>query len=164
VNWYVLYTKSRYERAAAGKLVASGIEVYCPVLKLKRKWSDRWKWVEEPLFRSYIFIRLNDEEREQVLRIPGIVRYIYHCGKPAIVRSSEIEQLKNWLNEYSHESFECSAFQAQDIVRLRSGALMNYKAEVVSNSGRFLCLFLESLGVRIKVDLSKNIVEKIASV
>ena len=163
MNWYVIYTKSRYEKAVAEKLASSGIEVYCPLLKTKKQWSDRWKWVEEPLFRSYCFVQIEEKERDKVFSVPGVVRYLYHCGKPAIVRTCEIELLKNWLNEYSHESFESSGFRTNDKVLLRSGALMDYKAEVVRSSGNYIFLFLESLGVQIKVDLRKNIVEKLAS-
>lgn len=160
MNWYVIYTKSRYEKAVAEKLVLSGIEVYCPVLKIKKKWSDRWKWIEQPLFSSYCFVYLNEIERDKVFFVPGVVRYLYFCGKPAIVQKEEIYQLKNWLNKYRHESIKTTGFQAKDKVILKSGALMNYKADVVSNSGNYICLFLESLGVQIKVDLRKNIVEQ----
>ena len=60
MNWYVIYTKSRYEKAVSEKLALSGIEVYCPLLKRKKLWSDRWKWVEEPLFRSYCFVHIEE--------------------------------------------------------------------------------------------------------
>jgi len=163
MNWYVIYTKSRYEKAVAEKLALYGVEVYCPLLKTKKKWSDRWKWVEEPLFRSYCFVQIEDKERDKVFSVPGVVRYLYHCGKPAIVRTCEIELLKNWLCEYSHDSIESSGFHANDKVRIRSGALMDHKAKVVSSSGNYMFLFLESLGVQIKVDLRKNIVEKLAA-
>lgn len=163
MNWYVIYTKSRYEKAVAEKLASSGLEVYCPLLKTKKQWSDRWKWVEEPLFRSYCFVQIEEKERDKVFSVPGVVRYLNHCGKPAIVRTCEIELLKNWLSEYRHESIESYSFHPNDKVKLRSGALIDYKAEVLSCSGNYIFLFLESLGVQIKVDLRKNIVEKLAS-
>ena len=163
MNWYVIYTKSRYEKAVADKLVLAGVEVYCPLLKTKKKWSDRWKWVEEPLFRSYCFVYLNEIEREKVFSVPGVVRYLYFCGKPAIVRQEEIDLLKNWLDEYSHESIETTGYQANDKVILKSGALMDHTAEVISSSGNYIILSLESLGVQIKVDLRKNIVERLTS-
>ena len=163
MNWYVIYTKARFEKAVSEKLSLSGVEVYCPLLKTKKRWSDRWKWVEEPLFRSYCFVRLEDGERDRVFATNGVVRYLYYCGKPAIVRDGEIELLKNWLSQYTHESIESSAFQVNDRVLLRSGALMDQKAEVLSSSGNYILLSLETLGMQIKVDLRKNIVEKISS-
>ncbi len=162
MNWYVIYTKSRFEKVVAEKLASSGIEVYCPLLKTKQRWSDRWKWVEKPLFRSYCFVYLSDADREQVFNVPGVVRYLFHCGKPAIVRDKEIEILKGWLSEYKHDSIETLEYQTNDKVILRSGALMDQMAEVISTGGNYITLKLQSLRFQIRVDLRKNIVEKLA--
>lgn len=161
MKWHVLYTKSRTEKAVAAKLDSMGIEVYCPVLKTKRRWSDRWKWVEEPLFGSYCFVRLAENERDIVFTVKGVVRYLFYCGKPAVVRQEEIELLKRWLNEYDHNQISTKAFTPTDKVVLKSGALIDQTAEVVRNEGNFLMLKLDDLGMMIKVDLRENAVEKI---
>lgn len=163
MNWYVIYTKSRYEKAVALKLETLGIEVYCPILKKKKKWSDRWKWIEEPLFRSYCFVKIEEVNRDKVFAVPGVVRYLYHCGKPAIVRNTEIELLQKWLNEYAHERINSFEFRAEDKVFLRSGLFMDQQARVLTNDGNFLTLILESFGFKIKVDLRTNIIEKVIS-
>lgn len=161
MNWYVLYTKSRYEKAVADKLALSGIEVYCPLLNRKKLWSDRWKWVEEPLFRSYCFVRLEDKDRDMIFSTPGVVRYVYHCGKPAIIRSKEMDLLKSWLMQYDHDSIVAENLNVNDRIRIRSGALMDKEAEVLESKGNYALLFLEDLGLQVRVDLRKNIVEKI---
>lgn len=161
MNWYVLYTNSRCEKTVAEKLGLSGIDVYCPVLKLKKKWSDRWKWVEEPLFRSYCFVHIEDKDRERVFYVPGVVRYLYHCGRPAVVRGKEIEILKNWLQEYDHASIETGSLKVNDRIVFRSGALMDKAARVIENRRHYAILYLESIGLQVKVDLRKNIVEKL---
>ena len=161
MNWYVLYTKSRYEKAVADKLALLGIEVYCPLLKRKKLWSDRWKWVEEPLFRSYCFVSLEDKARDSVFTVPGVVRYVYHCGKPAIIREKEMDLLKSWLMQYDHDSIEAGNLNVNDRIRIRSGALMDKEAEVLESKGNYALLLLEDLGLQVKVDLRKNIVEKI---
>jgi transcription antitermination factor NusG len=161
MRWYVLYTKSRCEKAVADKCTQLGIEVFCPLLKRNKLWSDRWKWVEEPLFRSYCFVSLEDKERDSVLRIPGVVRYVFHCGKPATIREKEMNLLKNWLLEYDHDSIEAGNLNANDRIRILSGALMDKEAEVLESKGNYVLLLLEDLGLQVKVDLRKNIVEKI---
>ncbi|MDP2414353.1 UpxY family transcription antiterminator [Daejeonella sp.] len=161
MNWYVLYTKSRNEKAVADKLALSGIEVYCPLLRRKKLWSDRWKWVEEPLFRSYCFVRLEDKDRDTVFSVPGIVRYVYHCGKPAIIRSKEMDLLKSWLMQYDHDTIIAENLNVSDRIRIRSGALMDKEAEVLESKGNYALLLLEDLGLQVKVDLRKNIVEKL---
>ena len=161
MNWYVIYTKSRYEKAVSEKLALSGIEVYCPLLKRKKLWSDRWKWVEEPLFRSYCFVHIDEKEKDKVFSVQGVVRYVYHCGRPAIVRDMEMELLKNWLMQFDHESIVIDNLNVNDRIRIRSGALIDKEAKVVESKGSYAILFLEDLGLQVRVDLRKNLVEKI---
>lgn len=161
MNWYVLYTKSRCEKAVADQLALLGIDVYCPLLKRKKLWSDRWKLVEEPLFRSYCFVSLEDKVRDSVFTVPGVVRYIYHCGKPAKIREKEMDLLKNWLMHYNHDSIEAENLNVSDRIRIRSGALMDKEAEVLESKGNYALLLLEDLGMQVRVDLRKNIVEKL---
>lgn len=161
MNWYVIYTKSRSEKMVADKLAKAGIEVFCPLLKRKKLWSDRWKWVEEPLFRSYCFVRLEDRDRDSIFSVPGVVRYVYHCGKPAIIREKEMDLLKSWLAEYDHESIQTENLNVNDRIRIRSGALMDKEAEVLESKGNYALLLLEDLCLQVKVDLRKNIVEKL---
>jgi transcription antitermination factor NusG len=161
MSWYVIYTKSRCEKAVADKLSLSGIEVFCPLLKRKKLWSDRWKWVEEPLFRSYCFVNLDEKDRESVFSVQGVVRYVYHCGQPATIREKEMNLLKSWLLQYDHDSIEATNLNANDRIRIRSGALKDKEAEVLERKGNYALLLLEDLGLQVKVDLRKNILEKI---
>lgn len=162
MNWYVLYTKSRFEKSVADKLTLLGLEVYCPLLKKKKLWSDRWKWVEEPLFRSYCFVSLEEKDRELVFLIPGVVRYVYHCGQPAKIRKKEMDLLKNWLLLYDHDSVEVTNLNVNDRIRIHSGALIGKEAEVLESKGNYAILLLEDLGMQVKVDLRKNIIEKLS--
>jgi transcriptional antiterminator RfaH len=161
MSWYVIYTKSRCEKAVADKLSLSGIEVFCPLLKRKKLWSDRWKWVEEPLFRSYCFVNVDEKDRESVFSVQGVVRYVYHCGQPATIREKEMNLLKSWLLQYDHDSIEATNLNANDRIRIRSGALKDKEAEVLESKGNYALLLLEDLGLQVKVDLRKNILEKI---
>jgi transcription antitermination factor NusG len=161
MSWYVIYTKSRYEKAVADKLNLLGIEVYCPLLKRKKLWSDRWKWVEEPLFRSYCFVSLEEKDKNLVFSVPGVVRYVYHCGQPATIREKEMNLLKKWLNEYDHDSLEAGNLNVNDRIRIRSGALLDKEAKVLVSKGNYALLLLEDIGLQVKVDLRKNIVEKL---
>ena len=161
MSWYVIYTKSRCEKAVADKLSLSGIEVFCPLLKRKKLWSDRWKWVEEPLFRSYCFVNVDEKDRDSVFSVQGVVRYVYHCGQPATIREKEMNLLKSWLLQYDHDSIEATNLNANDRIRIRSGALKDKEAEVLESKGNYALLLLEDLGLQVKVDLRKNILEKI---
>jgi len=156
--WYVIYTKSRNEKLVADKLSTMGIEVYCPMLKTKRKWSDRVKTVEEPLFRSYCFVRLEEHERPKVFAAPGVVRYLFWLKKPAIVRDCEIEAIQHMLQTNDHHLIQVEQYERASQVTISTGAFANAKGEVISQQGRILTVSLVSLGIVLKVDLAKTAV------
>ena len=159
--WFVIYTKSRSEKLAAEKLHQKGIEVYCPLRKVKRKWSDRIKMIEEPLFRSYCFVHLEEHERSAVYGVPGVVGYLHWLNKPAVVRQREIDLIKTMLNDFEHDSLEILDFQTSDRLRITSGAFMNQEGEVVARQGKKVVVRLESLNISVSIDMSKNKVEKL---
>ena len=159
-RWLVLYSKPRAEKKTAQALEKHGFEVYCPLKKTRRKWSDRWKWVEQPLFSSYLFIHIDFKQREDVFVVPTIVRYMYWLGRPAEVREEEIEQLRKWLGEYDHDAIEVR-FNSADKVKVNSGPLMDSTGVVVEKKGQILRLVLDGLGAEVRVDLRKNAVERL---
>ena len=77
-----------------------GIEYYCPLKKIKSQWKDRKKIIYEPLFKGYVFIRNSDEDLWSVTSIPGVLNYVYHDKKPAIVRDEEMSIIKKFLDEF----------------------------------------------------------------
>src|SRR4051812_48560014 len=100
--WYVLYTKPRNEKKVATLLQEKGVEVYCPVKEEVRQWSDRKKKISEPVFKSYIFVSLEDYNGQNipVLETPGSVRFLWWNKKPGIVRDKEIQAIRDFLNNY----------------------------------------------------------------
>ncbi|WP_288097404.1 transcription termination/antitermination NusG family protein, partial [Hydrotalea sp.] len=73
-----MYTKPRWEKKSDNILLQKGIESWCPVQKVERQWSDRKKIIEVPLFRSYVFVRINEMERIAVLDTDGIINFIHY--------------------------------------------------------------------------------------
>jgi len=98
--WHVLYTKPRNEKKVAERLSDAGYSVYCPLQKVRRQWSDRVKVVEEPLFKGYLFIKIEEKIRDEVFSFPGTVRYLFWLRRPAVVREEEIHTIQKWLGEY----------------------------------------------------------------
>ena len=82
-------------------LAEKKIESYCPLNQVRKKWSDRMKTVEEPLFKSYVFARVNEEEQPKVRMTPGVMNFVYWQGKPAIIPAREIETIRKFLNDLS---------------------------------------------------------------
>jgi len=160
-NWFVVYTKPRQEKKVATELAKVGIEAYCPVKVIERQWSDRKKKVETPLFTSYCFVHIKDQERNKVFQVTGVLKYLFWLKKPAIVRDEEIAEIKRWLNEYDNKKISVKQFQNDDRVIIKSGLLIDKKATVLKQNGNQLMLQLESLGFALYVSQSNIIVNPI---
>jgi transcription antitermination factor NusG len=92
--WRVFYTRARAEKKCEARLEERRIEVLVPKKTEVRQWSDRKKEVTEPLFRNYLFARVDEKDRLRVLRTNGIVRCVHFDGEPARLREETVEQLQ----------------------------------------------------------------------
>lgn len=151
MNWYVVYTKPKWEKKVAEQLKSSGIACYCPLITQVRQWSDRKKKVEVPLFNSYVFVQLADSERNAVFQSVGVVRYLFWLGKPAIVRDEEISVIKKWLDLSDGNDISVASVQVGDVIQLDSGPFSNQKAIVQEVNNTHYVLVLESLGCVLKM-------------
>ncbi len=146
-NWYVLYVKPKNEKKIADRLHDMNIEVYCPMITEVKQWSDRKKKVRSPLFKSYVFVRLMDNERQLVFDVPHIVRYLFWLGKPAIVRPKEMEALKHWVSNDDVQEYHVSALAPGDRVSIKKGVMKNQEAIIKEVGGNRARLILPVLGV-----------------
>jgi transcription antitermination factor NusG len=162
--WYVLYTKPRNEKKTAALLTAKNVMVYCPTQISIKQWSDRKKKVEEPLFKSYIFVKLSDYQAEcvEVLRTQGAVRFLWHQKKPGIVRDKEIEAIKILLRTYTNvQAIEDSHFLPGDHVRINSGPLQSQEGDLIKIRGQRAFLRLSTLGIELQAEIPIVAIEKI---
>ncbi|WP_324721866.1 UpxY family transcription antiterminator [Salinimicrobium sp. HB62] len=151
MNWYALYTKPRWERKVAKELEEQGIEAYCPQITEVRQWSDRKKKVTTPLFKSYVFVHLEDKDRAKVFETPGVVQYLFWLGKPAIVRDEEIKTIKAWLEDERVENVEVSHLSPGDRLIISNGSFKDKEAIVQEIGNKRLKLILQSLGLVVNV-------------
>ena len=151
--WFVIYTKSRNEKKVAELLQKNGVEVFCPLVKLKKNWSDRKKIVETPLFNSYVFVNLPEKDRNLVFNVPGVIRYLFWLKKPAIVKDSEIESLKAVLND-TIDSFSIENYQIGDTVKISEGVFKGLDGVIEKQSNNKLHVILENVGIKITLQRS----------
>ena len=161
-KWYAVYTKPRWEKKVDKLLAEKGIESYCPLQKIQRQWSDRKKIVEEPLFKSYVFVRIADEESSAVRMVNGVVNFVYWLGKPAILKDNEIDIIKKFLDEYENIQVEPVEIQINNKVHIKSGVLMDKQATVLSVTKNTVKVVIESIGFSLvaRIDKSRVIVVK----
>jgi len=149
MNWYVIYTKPKWEKRVADQLTQLGVNCYCPLIKTTKQYSDRKKTLEVPLFSNYVFVQLADKDRNLVFLSRGAIRYLYWLGKHAIVKDKEISTIKEWLNEDA--AISISQYNVGETIKVNSGPFLNHDAVIKEVTNSHYVLILESLGCVLKI-------------
>ncbi len=157
MTWFVLYVKAHTEKKVADTLTKMGVEVFCPIVKETRQWSDRKKKIETPLFKSYVFVRLQEKHRSLVFDVPGVVRYLFWLGKPARVRDEEILTIKNWLNDENIDEIKVSQYSPGDEITIKNGLFKNQQAVIRDLDSKSIRLILKTMGVLITAKIREVI-------
>jgi transcription antitermination factor NusG len=164
-NWYLLYTNPRAEKKVADELKRKNIEVFLPLQKTLKQWSDRKKWVEEPLFKSYVFVYTELEKNfYPILYTNGIVKFISFQGKTAIVDKREIDLVKRILGDISiqAEALENSAIEMGDEVEIVGGPLIGNKGKLIQLQGaQKVMLELSSMQQTLLLTIPKEYIRKV---
>jgi transcription antitermination factor NusG len=160
-NWYAVYTKPRWEKKVAALLLERGIENYCPINKVTRQWSDRKKVVMEPVFKGYVFVRLEDAKKWEVKEVNGVLNFVYWLGKPAVIRDEEIDVIRKFLNEFKDVQVEQKGVVVSSEVRIRQGVLMNYHGIVVEVLGNRAVVKIDTLDIQLSAHFDKKNLELI---
>jgi len=147
-KWYALYTKPRWEKKIDTLLVRKGIESWCPLQKIERQWSDRKKIIEDPLFKSYVFVRIDNTERTKVLMTDGVLNFVYYLGKPAVIKDEEVAIIKRYLSEKDASILILSqeGFKEETKIKVNHGVFMGNEGTVLRGGKKKVYVKLESLG------------------
>ncbi len=148
-RWLAVYTKPRWEKKIDNLLTEKGIESYCPLNKVHRKWSDRMKLVEEPLFKSYVFVHVNEEEEKKVRWVNGVLNFVYWLGKPAAIHPKDIERIKRFLRQYEEVQVLAMDLPPGTQVIIQAGLLMDKEARVISAGKKKVELEIDSMGYKL---------------
>jgi len=133
-----------------------GLVSYCPLNKVRKRWSDRIKLVEEPLFKSYVFVQVQEEEQLHVRMVSGVLNFVYWNGKPAVVKEQEIDTIRKFLNEYEDVEVKPMNLQANQAVMVKRGLLMNNTGRIRRLMNNKVEVVIESLGYTLVASLEKN--------
>jgi transcription antitermination factor NusG len=155
-KWFAIYTRPRWEKKVNNLLLQKGIEVYCPLNKVRRKWSDRIKTVEEPLFKSYVFVKVADEDRTKVRMTDGVVNFVYWDGKPAMIKEKEIQTIKRFLDEYENVEVVKMELNEGDRVQVIAGPMMDQEGKVIEVKNKVAKVCIDSLGYMLIAYIDKS--------
>jgi len=136
MNWFAVYTLPRAEKKAYAELVKKGITAYLPLMRTLRQWSDRKKWIEEPLFRSYIFVNIPESLHFDVLNTNGIVRYITFEGKAVPIPPQQIEAVRFFLSSDDPLPENIEKYSPGQPVEVIKGPLKGLFGELIQLTGK----------------------------
>ena len=162
-SWYVVYTKPRWEKKVAESLKKKGVMQYCPLNRAQKQWHDRKKIVDEPLFTSYVFVRITKDQHSRIKEMAGIVNFVHWLGKPAIVKDEEIDAIRSFLNEYKTVSVEKTSVNINDVVKITQGPLIHREGRIVQVNNNSVKVELPSIGYSLIAQVNKLHVDKKAS-
>jgi transcription antitermination factor NusG len=154
--WYALRTKSRYENTVASHLCARGYESFLPLYKCRRRWSDRFKEIELPLFPGYVFCQFNSLDRFPVLSIPGVVHVVGVGRTPVSIDETEIAAIQTAVKSGLPRQ-PCPFLEIGDRVRIEHGPLCGIEGILLGYRGHqrlVLSVTLLQRSVAVQVDES----------
>ena len=153
MNWHVLHTRPRCEKKVEQKLLSLGIEAYCPTRPEIRLWCDRKKRVDVPLLSSMVLVKIDSKEINRVFECSLVVRYMFWLGNRAIVRQSEVDILKKYLDkDYTFIDSTLVDIKVGDNLKLSS--FNNEQGVVESISNNNVWINLKSIGYSVKLKLA----------
>ncbi|AOT08532.1 UpxY family transcription antiterminator [Pseudoalteromonas luteoviolacea] len=161
-NWYVVYTKPNTEKKFAEQVsrIKSGCEVFLPLVIEKKQWSDRIKSIAKPLFKSYVFIYVDDFEYHHIKRLSGFVDYIKFNGKPSVVSSTEIAKIKTVMSSgYQYEPVP-SRLAIGSSVEITVGALKGYQGKLIARkNGSVFVIEIEGLDQSLMISVPSDLLQ-----
>jgi len=152
--WFALQVRTRYEAGVADQLSRQGYDRFLPLYKLRKRWSDRIKEVDAPLFPGYLFCRFNPQDRLPILKTPGVIQIVGFKTGPAVVDEAEIQSIQTLVAAgVPHQPWPFLA--AGDRVRIESGPLLGLEGiltEVRRSYRLVLSVTLLQRSVAVEID------------
>ena len=161
-SWYAVYVRSRHEKSVYSALLDKGIDASLPMMTVVRKWSDRKKKMQIPLFRGYVFVKIDvNIDNLNVLQTAGVVKFIGIRNKPSRIPDEQI----HWMHMLVAESDTVRAEKEIPVgqrVRVMIGPFKGIKGVVrrVGSRSRLVVL-IESIMQAVSIEINPNYLEKI---
>jgi len=162
-QWFLIYTRPGCEKKVAELLERKHLEVFCPLTKVQKRWSDRKKPALSPLFSSYVFVFASTNEHAVIRQTDGVLNFIYWLARPAVIRQEEIDTIRNFLKEYDFVRLEKTSINLNERVRIINGPLMMWEGTVVEIRTTTVKIILPSLGYALVAEISRENTESVMS-
>ena len=164
MHWHALYVRSRAEKKVYDQLNDLGYEAYLPLITRVKQWSDRKMKVQEPLFKSYVFVRNNERQHYYVLGVYGVVRFVTFEHKAVVVPDKQILAIKKYIDNPVDDEDDLHNIDLKEgqLVRITNGPMQGLMGHLKSvKSKRRLLINIDVVGQSIPVSLPRTKVEPV---
>ena len=160
-RWYAVYTKSKFEKKVAEGLEKKKVEYYLPLQKTLKQWSDRKKYVEEPLFKSYVFVKVSNQDYLEVLTTNGVVCYVTIGKEKIAIPDFQIEAVRTYLGEQEIDR-SISYFEVGNEVEIAYGSLKGLRGDLINaKDNRKLVVQINAINQNISITLAAHLLKKV---
>lgn len=161
-NWYLLATRSRFEKKSNQLLIRDEIETFLPLSRELIQWSDRKKWIEKPLFPGYLFVRFNQKERYQILNTDGVACVVKFENTDYIISDLLIKGIKEYLvNEPKPILISTLGITIGDEITIKNGPFAGIDGVLTQIKGKAKVLItIDVIGQALVIELKGNDIEK----
>ncbi len=160
-KWFVILTKSRAEKQAGKRLTELEIENFVPLHRQLKQWHDRKKWVETPLFNSYIFVRTENKNRNKVFQVGGVLKYLSNCGQVSVLTDQEVERVKRLCKFDGEVQISDNSFEIGQEVEIIEGQFLGFIGTLTTTDNKSkLRLYFADLNCFASVEIDKKYCKK----
>lgn len=133
--WFALQVRTQHERGVAEFLRGGGFDWFLPLYKCRKRWSDRVKEVEVPLFPGYLFCRFNPHDRLPILKTPGVIQIVGYNRQPVEIDETEIGAIQTLVGS-GMPSQPWPYLYVGDKVQIESGPLQGMSGILTNFKGK----------------------------
>jgi len=154
-------TRPRAEKQVNGRLTENNFENFVPLERQLKQWYDRKKWIEIPLFSSYVFERTTDKNRSEVFKISRLTKYVSIGGQICTLTTTEIERIKRLCSFDVQVNIEQGRLILGDEVEIKDGHFAGLHGQLLSTStNNKIRISIASLNCFATVEFDNNNVKK----
>lgn len=164
-KWYAVYVRSRFEKKSAWLLERDGVEVYLPLITTIKQWSDRRKKVEEPLFKSYVFVHTDLKNYFDILNVPGVVTFVHFEGRPVDIPENQMNAIREYVGQVSvnNEEVNIDNLHLGQKVMVKYGGMKGIQGDLLEFKGKqWIVVDFEMFGRKLPVQVEKSMVEPVS--
>ena len=155
-NWYLVYTKPKCEKKVATNLTKRKIENFCPQNRTQVKHIRKSKLVDQPLFSSYVFVRVEKDKIINIRNIENVLNLVYWKGEPAIIKDEEISIIKDFINDHQDIRLEKTHVDEMDYARVVDRPGFTIDGNLLTLKNKSIKVNLPSIGYTLIAEVGRD--------